>query len=120
MGLAIAALIVFVVLDAVIMLGISRVSQLDSFTLAECITIPLALFLLSASVLRAAGYATVPWPILAACYTCTAIAVFSLIAIRKNGIHRWSQIVTRSLLTALLFSAMHLSLSALVGLLIGA
>ncbi|HAC90656.1 MAG TPA: hypothetical protein DCF63_08475 [Planctomycetaceae bacterium] len=115
MGLAIAALIVFAILDFATMLSISRMPQLDRFTVGECITVPLAIFFLSGIALRAVGFAAAPWPILVVSYTLAAIMMFVIIAIRKNGFEHWSHTVKKSLISATLFSAIHFFVSALIG-----
>lgn len=120
MGLAITVLVVFAILDFAIMLGISRMPQLDTFTVAECFTVPVSLFFLSGIGLRAAGFAAAPWPILVVCYMLTAIVIFILIAFRKNGFQKRSQAVKKSLISAILFSAIHFSVSAFIGMVIDA
>jgi hypothetical protein len=89
LGLVIGVLGFFVIADFVLLFVISRIPSFISLTVAECLSLPLSIFLFHVVLLKAVGFETAP------------------VTWRKQGWVFRVSILVRSVGAAIVFSALH-------------
>jgi hypothetical protein len=107
LGLVIGVLGFFVIADFVLLFVISRIPSFISLTVAECLSLPLSIFLFHVVLLKAVGFETAPVLISLIGYVLVSSMLFAVITWRKQGWVFRVSILVRSVGAAIVFSALH-------------
>lgn len=114
MGLVIAVVALFVVLDFAVMLAISSSKRFDTYTAVECLVIPIVISFVSSIAAKVCGFDVASLLARQVFYVIVAVLVFVGIKIRDNGTDNLAANIIDAVSTAMLFSVAHYALVSVV------